>query len=91
MIRHNGHFKPNGTCGSTFGWAHLLYALDIRPGQGILRWRVPTSGKGTIESGSMALEIDGAILSHIINLYRIYHRPGPATIAELNDANPTYH
>jgi hypothetical protein len=77
LVNTNGYMQPSGKCTSSFAWAHLLYALDIKPGAGVLEWRLPTDGVDPIESGRMSLDIDGAVLCHIINLYRIYHEAAP--------------
>jgi hypothetical protein len=36
IISKDGRFTPSGVCQSSLGWTQLLYALDIRPGRGIL-------------------------------------------------------
>jgi hypothetical protein len=77
LVEENGHFKPSGSCESTFGWALLLFALDIRPGRGILAWRVPTDGADPAESGQISLDIDGQAFCHIVNLYREYTESAP--------------
>ena len=74
MVEENGHFKPSGSCTSRFGWAHLLHALGIRPSCGVLAWRLPTDGNNAVDSGQISMDIDGQVLCHIINLYRVYHR-----------------
>lgn len=85
LVKENGFFKPSGSCESTFAWAHLLYALDIRPGRGVLAWRVPTDGINPADSGQISLDIDGQALCHIVNLYREYSSSAPN---ELSRASP---
>jgi hypothetical protein len=85
LVKENGFFKPSGSCESTFAWAHLLYALDIRPGRGVLAWRVPTDGINPADFGQISLDIDGQALCHIVNLYREYTSSAPN---ELSRASP---
>ena len=85
LVKENGFFKPSGSCESTFAWAHLLYALDIRPGRGVLGWRVPTDGIDPADYGQISLEIGGQTLCHIVNLYREYTSSAPN---ELSRASP---
>ena len=72
LVSNNAHFKPRGACTSILGWAQLLYAIDIRPGQGIVAWRRPARAKDPLTTGQFDLEVDGEVLCHIINLYRLY-------------------
>ena len=81
LIKNNGYFKPSGICQSSFAWAHLLYALDIRPGAGVLAWRLPPNSHNPLDTGQVSLDIDGQVLCHIINLYRVYLEPAPNTFS----------
>jgi hypothetical protein len=72
-----GYFTPSGECTSTFGWARLLYALDIRPGQEIIDWKLPTSDANLVDTGEIYLEMPAEVLWHIINLYRLYSEADP--------------
>ncbi|KAK4220931.1 hypothetical protein QBC38DRAFT_462031 [Podospora fimiseda] len=40
LIDKDGVLKPSGELISSFAWAQLLFALDIRPGGKILEWRL---------------------------------------------------
>ena len=72
LVNKNARFKPGGDCTAIFGWAQLLYALDIRPGHSILAWRRPARANDPLTTGQIDLEVDGEVLCHIINLYRLY-------------------
>lgn len=50
----------------------MLYALDIRPGAGILAWRWPSRASNPAATGQIDLEMDGQVPCHIINLYCLY-------------------
>jgi hypothetical protein len=82
LINKNGYFEPSGECKASFGWAHLLYALDIRPGGEVLAWRLLTDGSDAAASCQISLDIDGKALCHIINLYRIYRSSTPSVFAQ---------
>ena len=73
LVEHNAHFQPSGSCQASFGWTHLLYALDVRPGCGVLTWRLPSSRYDPTTTKQIDLAIDGQALCHIINLYRSYN------------------
>ncbi|KAF3065201.1 hypothetical protein GL218_01081 [Daldinia childiae] len=78
MIQHDGQFKPSGKCTSSFAWAQLLYALDIRPGNNIVEWKtISITAPDPVESGQISLEVDGSVLCHIVNLFRYYSDPDP--------------
>ena len=81
LIKNNGYFKPSGVCQSSFAWAHLLYALDVRPGGGVLAWRLPPNNQNPADTRQVSLDIDGQVLCHIVNLYRVYHEPAPSSFS----------
>lgn len=58
---------PQGPCSSTASWSYLLYALGVQPGQNIIQWRPHQSSPDAVDDFSMQME--GASLVHIINLY----------------------
>lgn len=66
----NACMNPSGHT-AMYGWAHLLYALAIRPGMGVLTWKPRESGSG-LEDVRIHVDTDGQTLCHIINLYEIY-------------------
>lgn len=76
LIQESACPLPPGRCTSSYGWAQLLYALNICPGMDIVSWRLPTKPlqPGTNE---ISLVIDGEALCHIINLFRSYDNPTP--------------
>ncbi|KAK3995007.1 hypothetical protein QBC44DRAFT_320930 [Cladorrhinum sp. PSN332] len=76
-----GLFKPSGELSSSFAWAQLLYALDIRPGAKVLEWKPLHHEIDPVESGQLPLVIDGEALCHIINLYQTYTEPRPRKIS----------
>ena len=84
LVQNDGQFQPSGTCQSTFGWARFLYALDIRPGCGVLSWNNYTNGLDPSERGSISLEIEGEALCHIINIYRIYDISAPSNFSHID-------
>ncbi|KAJ5546023.1 hypothetical protein N7494_003608 [Penicillium frequentans] len=77
LVRENGYFQPTGQCDSSFAWAQLLYALNIRPGGGVIAWRLPPKGINPAVAGDVALEVDGAAMCHIINIFRLYKKSAP--------------
>ena len=86
ISRKDGHLVPSGACQSSFGWAQLLYALDIRPGQSILSWKLPSAAFDPTKFGEIPLSIEGEAFCHIINLYRIYSKPRPKDFKTLDIA-----
>lgn len=65
--------SPRGSCGASVGWAKLLYALDLHPNSKALHWKSTQRTKfDPTAPGAIRLEVDGPVLCHIINLYRIY-------------------
>jgi hypothetical protein len=78
----NGHFNPTGNTTSTFAWAHLLYALDIRPGSLVLQWEPLRDNFDPLKTGQLPLKIEGPVLCHILNMYRLYSDPSPQDFGE---------
>jgi hypothetical protein len=76
FVKNDGRLKPSGTSTASFGWAQLLFALNIRPKSqariGIITWRPLPRGVKPAKTGTLSLAVDGAILCHIINLYQLY-------------------
>lgn len=72
LLRKKGRLQPTGECEASFAWAQLLYALNIRPGDGTLEWKpaLPKNNPDTI--GTISLAIEGEALCDIINLYQRY-------------------
>lgn len=68
----NGVLQPLEECTASFAWAKLLYALRIRPGDNILKWRPSSQENDPVKTGTISLAIEGHALCHIINLYRRY-------------------
>lgn len=77
LVRENGYFQPTGRCESSFAWAQLLFALNIRPKGGVLAWRLPPREIDPAVSSDISLEVDGEVMCHIINLYRLYNDGAP--------------
>ena len=86
MISKDGRVIPSTVCQSSLGWAHLLYALDIRPGRGILSWKLPSVAFDPTRTGEIPLSIEGEVLCHIVNLYRFYLGPTPEDFSTLGVA-----
>lgn len=93
---NNGYFTPTGEVTSNFGWAHLLYALNIRPGsvlpdgRAILDWKLPTGKASLVETGDIHLEMPAEVLWHIINIYRLYTEPDLRNANEKHQTRPRY-
>ncbi|KAL4794319.1 hypothetical protein BDV19DRAFT_365136 [Aspergillus venezuelensis] len=90
LVHADGHFQPQGQCKSSFAWAQLLYALNIRPKGGILSWRLPSTEIDPTVSGDLSLEVDGEVMCHVINLYRLYkHKPSGLSSGGSDESNDT--
>ncbi|KAI1625129.1 hypothetical protein EDD37DRAFT_378499 [Exophiala viscosa] len=73
LITEDGQMQPSGECTATFGWAKLLYALNIRPAGGIISWRETPEGESSaLNTNKISLCVHGSVLCDIINLYRMY-------------------
>lgn len=73
LAKNGGIFQPSGDCTSSFAWARLLYALNIRPGNGIISWRLPAQETDPAKTGVVSLAIHGercATLSIFISCIR---------------------
>jgi hypothetical protein len=85
-----------GECKSNFGWAHLLYALNIRPdsllpsGQKIIEWKLPIGNTNLVETEGIHLEMPAEVLWHIVNLYRMYSEPDLRNSNNSTQTNPRY-
>lgn len=80
---NGGYCEPQGECTATFGWAKLLYALNIRPGAGVVSWESLPYKFDPVSTGVLPLEMEGPVLWHIINLYRLYD------VSDPRDKDPT--
>jgi len=69
--------KPDQAPTARACWAYLLRALGIHPGEGIVGWRPSTDGFINTQNGGIEMEIDGALLCHIMNLYSVPVDPAP--------------
>lgn len=72
-------------------WAYLLHALGIQPGRNIVNWRPSTDGFISTQNGGIEMEIDGAVLCHIINLYSIHREPRSGAARDNGKAQQRYH
>lgn len=72
---NNGLLEPPSatSCTAEFGWAQFLYALDIRPGSGIVSWRNLPKDQDPARTGVVSLLINDEAFCHITNLYQLYH------------------
>jgi hypothetical protein len=50
-------------------WAYLLLALGSRPGMAVVDWRPSSDCFVNTQNGGIDMEVDGSVMSHIINLY----------------------
>lgn len=80
LVREEGRPKPSGLCESSLAWAQLLYGLNVRPGMGVLAWKLPPKEVGPSVEG-LSLQVDGPAMCHIVNLFRIYKEPSPMTFS----------
>lgn len=72
--------KPADSYRCSLAWGRLLYALDIRPGAGVLEWRLPPRDiDPSLEAATLL--IDGIAMCHILNLFRLYKEPAPANFS----------
>lgn len=72
FVKNDGVLEPSGKTTASFGWAQLLFALNIRPKAGIISWRTLPREVRPEKTGTVSLGVDGAILCHIINFYQLY-------------------
>ena len=77
LKNRKGRLEPTDDKTSTFAWAYLLYALNIRPGDLVLQWEPLPDGFDPQKTGQLPLKIEGPVLCHILNLYRLYSNPNP--------------
>jgi hypothetical protein len=63
--------KPHGSCKSSPSLAHLLYALNVRPGMGVLAWKLPPKTIHLSVNGAR-LVVDGPAMYHLVNLFCVY-------------------
>jgi hypothetical protein len=73
IVQKNGILQPSSTQkprSKWAKWAFLLHALEITPEAGVVTWKHQEESNDT-ESYGMALEMDGAVLCHILNLYEM--------------------
>ncbi|KAL4947616.1 hypothetical protein BDW69DRAFT_110412 [Aspergillus filifer] len=90
LVNADGHFQPQAQCKSSFAWAQLLYALIIRPNGGVLAWRLPSTEIDPTVSGDLSLEVDGEVMCHVINLYRLYkHQVSRSSSAGCEESKDT--
>jgi len=71
LNRDVGILRPRAESQIESGWGYLLYALGIRPGLNVVKW-MPAIGESLDSQGEggVKIQVDGAVLCHIMNLYR---------------------
>ncbi|KAE9368797.1 hypothetical protein N431DRAFT_64443 [Stipitochalara longipes BDJ] len=69
--------QPENTPAAKACWAYFLLALGIQPGMGIVGWRPSSDGFINTQNGGIEMEVDGAVLCHIMNLYALSLDPNP--------------
>lgn len=77
LKKTNGYCEPEGQCTATFAWAQLLFALNIRPGAGVVSWEQQPYDFNPVTATTLTLEMEGPVLWHILNLYRLYNKSDP--------------
>jgi hypothetical protein len=73
--------QPDISSSAKACWALLLNALGIRPGMDIVGWRPSNDGFISTQNGGIEMEIDGAVLCHIMNIYALSLDPDPWALA----------
>ena len=66
----DGILTPQGSCTAKASWASFLHALAIGTRPGMLEWKPQLRLPKLEERPTITLEITGAMLGHIVNLYR---------------------
>ena len=66
----DGILAPQGSCAAKASWASFLHALAIGTQPAMLEWKPQLRLPKLEEQPAIALEITGAMLGHIVNLYR---------------------
>lgn len=84
FAEQHGNFQLSGGCLPAFARAYFLYALDIRPGQGVLAQCLRTDCVDPVKTNMISLEIEGEALCHIINLYRLYYKSTPSRFTSVD-------
>jgi hypothetical protein len=70
LNQHIGILEATGEYQAGASWGYLLYALGVRPGMNTVRWKPVLSASIFTQNGGIEMEIDGAVICHIMNLYR---------------------
>src|SRR5579859_4237108 len=70
LLMHDGILPPKNPIKAKSGWAYFLSALGISPGMELVTWRPSTNSN----TPRIDLEVDGAVLGHVINLFWINKR-----------------
>jgi hypothetical protein len=86
LVRANGILRPQGTCEATADWARLLYGLGIGPKTGIVSKALRTPRTTENHMSDIALELDGEVMCHIVNLYETDPPTNGVTVKELRSA-----
>lgn len=73
LAANEGVLTPHAAdCDASIGWAKLLYALGLHPHSDIINWKSTQEEFDPTSPGAIRLQVDGPVLCHIINLYKIY-------------------
>ena len=87
ITRCAGVLRPRGRCDATAAWAKLLYGLAITPDDAgtVVSKALRTSHREANHGADVALELDGEVLCHVVNLYgHDEARTGRLTAARLH-------
>jgi hypothetical protein len=66
LLQNDAILCPTDDAPAKSCWAYFLHAHAIRPGMGLVGW-IPSTNA---DIDSIDMEIDGAVLGHVMNLYR---------------------
>jgi hypothetical protein len=70
LNQHVGILQATGEYQAGASWGYLLYGLGVHPGMRTIKWRPVLSESIFTQNGGIEMEMDGAVLCHILNLYR---------------------
>ena len=65
----DGKLKPSGPCLARAEWAQFVHALGIEPQKAVLTWKSPAPSSPGPSGPVIAMETDGEVLCHIVNLF----------------------
>ncbi|KAK5694831.1 hypothetical protein LTR97_009422 [Elasticomyces elasticus] len=73
LIKHLGYMQPIGLPDSSASWGYWMHALGIQPGKDVVQWAPTLDDWVSTQNGKLEMDVEGAVLCHIVNLYRSDH------------------